>query len=65
MTYELTIAFVNLSFMIYFFLEIIIKAWAFGPMNFFRSSTTHILEAAVACTCLVRGRQGFTDRYKI
>ncbi len=57
MTYELTIAFVNLSFMIYFFLEIIVKAWAFGPMNFFRSSTTHILEAAVACTCLVRGRQ--------
>ncbi|CAF4417124.1 unnamed protein product, partial [Adineta steineri] len=43
--YIIPIAFINLSLIIYFFLEIIVKAWAFGPMNFFRSSTMHILEA--------------------
>jgi hypothetical protein len=50
----LPLAFANLSCMIYFGLEIIVKAWAFGPINFFRSSTARILEAVVAFTCLVR-----------
>ncbi|CAF3699173.1 unnamed protein product [Rotaria sp. Silwood1] len=39
--------------MFYFVLEIVLKAWAFGPVNFFRSSSTHILEAAVAFTCFI------------
>ena len=48
------IAFANLSFMVYFALEIIMKAWSMGSMKFFRSSSAHVLEAAVAFTCLVR-----------
>ncbi|CAF4301086.1 unnamed protein product, partial [Adineta steineri] len=51
--YIIPIAFINLSLIIYFFLEIIVKAWAFGPINFFRSSTMHIFEAIVAFTCFV------------
>ncbi|CAF1465916.1 unnamed protein product [Rotaria sp. Silwood1] len=52
-TYTLPMAILNLCFMFYFVLEIVLKAWAFGPVNFFRSSSTHILEAAVAFTCFI------------
>ncbi|UJR31120.1 hypothetical protein I4U23_018628 [Adineta vaga] len=51
--YIVPLAFVNLSLMIYFVLEIIVKAWAYGPSKFFRSSTIHILEATVAFSCLI------------
>jgi hypothetical protein len=40
--------------MIYFVLEIIMKAWAFGSDKYFRSSSANILEATVAFTCFVR-----------
>ena len=60
--YTLTVAVANLMFMIYFVLEIIIKAWAFGPINFFQSSSEHILEAAVALTCFVRTTHESIDR---
>ncbi|CAF2053976.1 unnamed protein product [Rotaria magnacalcarata] len=49
----LPIAFANFSLMIYFVFEIIMKAWSFGPDKYFRASTAHILEGAVAVTCLV------------
>ncbi|CAF1967865.1 unnamed protein product [Rotaria magnacalcarata] len=49
----LPIAFANVSLMIYFVFEIIMKAWSFGPDKYFRASTAHILEGAVAVTCLV------------
>ncbi|CAF1476583.1 unnamed protein product [Rotaria sp. Silwood1] len=52
-TYTLPMAILNLCFMFYFVLEIVLKAWAFGPVNFFRSSSTHILEAVVAFTCFI------------
>ncbi|CAF1535640.1 unnamed protein product [Adineta ricciae] len=52
-TYLVPLAYVNLSFMIYFVLEILIKAWAYGPGHFFRSSTIHVLEATVALSCLI------------
>lgn len=58
--YTLTLAFINLGFMIYFVLEIIIKAWAFGPINFYRSSWEHVLEATVALTCFVSTRKKST-----
>jgi len=45
--------------MFFFVLEILIKLWAFGPVNFFRSSSEHKLEAIVAFTCFVRERQEF------
>jgi hypothetical protein len=40
--------------MIFFVFEIIMKGWSYGPKNFFRSSSAHILEAVVAFTCFVR-----------
>ncbi|CAF2107712.1 unnamed protein product [Rotaria magnacalcarata] len=49
----LPIAFANFSLMIYFVFEIIMKAWSFGPDKYFRASTAHILEGAVAVTCLI------------
>ena len=54
LAHTLLIAFANLSFMVYFALEVIVKAWSVGSMKFFRSSSAHILEAAVALSCLVR-----------
>ncbi|CAF0795036.1 unnamed protein product [Rotaria sordida] len=50
-TYTLPMAIINLCFIFYFVLEIVLKAWAFGTVNFFRSSSMHILEAIVAFTC--------------
>ncbi|CAF1209473.1 unnamed protein product [Rotaria sordida] len=49
----LLISFANLSLMIYFVFEIIMKAWSFGPDKFFRSSTANIFEAVVAFACLI------------
>ncbi|CAF1583402.1 unnamed protein product [Rotaria magnacalcarata] len=51
--FTLPMAIANCCFLLYFALEIILKAWAFGPLNFFRSSTMHILEATVAFTCFI------------
>ncbi|CAF0807179.1 unnamed protein product [Adineta ricciae] len=45
------IAFMNLSLLIYFVLEIVMKAWSYGPDKYFRSSAANILETAVAFTC--------------
>ncbi|CAF4114160.1 unnamed protein product [Rotaria sp. Silwood2] len=52
-TYTLPMAITNLCFIFYFVLEIVLKAWAFGPVNFFRSSSTHMLEAIVAFICFI------------
>lgn len=54
--FTLSIALTNLGFMIFFILEIVLKAWAYGPINFFRISTAHILEALIAFTCFVSNR---------
>ncbi|CAF0799248.1 unnamed protein product [Rotaria sp. Silwood1] len=51
--HTLLISFANMSLIIYFVFEIIMKAWSFGPDKFFRSSSANILEAAVAFTCLI------------
>ncbi|CAF1473352.1 unnamed protein product [Adineta steineri] len=51
--HTLLIAFINFSFTIYFVLEIMMKAWSFGPDKYFRSSSAHILEAGVALTCFI------------
>jgi len=57
--FTLSIALTNLGFMIFFILEIILKAWAYGPMNFFRMSAAHLLEALVASTCFVSKLNNF------